>query len=83
MDEWREKAVFRQLALPVSVFDCIKDHQRAHEARHGSRLTISETVSAIVREHRQQAGQQQTVEREAQEPHGQEQRRRGALLGGR
>ena len=46
-----EKAVFRQLALPVSVFDHIKATQRALEARHGRHLTLNETVSQIIREH--------------------------------
>lgn len=46
-----EKAVFRNLALPVSVFDYIKDVQRSREARHGDRLSISQVVSQIIREH--------------------------------
>lgn len=54
-----EKAVYRQLALPVSVFDWIKTVQRDHTARHGEHLSINQTVSRIVREH-----QQHNVERE-------------------
>ena len=46
-----EKAVFRNLALPISVFDYIKDTQRSQEARHGDRLSISQVVSQIIREH--------------------------------
>lgn len=49
----KETAVYRQLALPVSVFDHIKDTQRAQEALTGARLTINETVSLIIREHKQ------------------------------
>jgi hypothetical protein len=47
-----EKAVFRNLALPVSVFDYIKDVQRRLEARHGNRLSITQVVSQIIREHK-------------------------------
>ncbi len=46
-----EKAVFRNLALPVSVFDYIKDTQRSREVTHGDRLSISQVVSQIIREH--------------------------------
>jgi len=53
------KLVYRQLALPVSTFDRIKDYQRTHEARTGQRLTIVQTIAAIVRE------QQLNEEREA------------------
>jgi hypothetical protein len=56
----REPVVFRQLAIPVSTFDRIKDYQRQCEASTGLRLTITQTISAIVRE------QQATEEREAQ-----------------
>lgn len=49
----KETAVYRQPALPVSVFDHIKDTQRAHEALTGAQLTINETVSLIIREHKQ------------------------------
>ena len=43
--------VYRQLAIPVSTFDRIKDYQRTHAARTGQRLTIVQTITAIVREH--------------------------------
>ena len=46
-----ERVVFRNLALPVSVFDRIKDVQRAIEAAQGPRLSITQVVSRIVREH--------------------------------
>ncbi|MCK0512348.1 hypothetical protein [Aromatoleum buckelii] len=46
-----EKAVFRQFALPVSVFDHLKQFQRAYEARHGVRLTNNEVLSIIVKQH--------------------------------
>jgi hypothetical protein len=44
--------VYRNLALPVSVFDHIKDTQRALEAAKGAKPSISQTVSHIVHEHR-------------------------------
>lgn len=56
-----QPVVYRQLAIPLSTFDRIKDYQRSHEARNGERLTIAQTVAAIVREH------QQNEEREAHE----------------
>jgi hypothetical protein len=49
----KEIAVYRQLALPVSVFDRIKDVQRACLSHRGEQLTLAETVSRIVREHQQ------------------------------
>jgi len=45
--------VYRQLALPVPVFDHIKDYQRAHMARTGEHLSINQTVAAIVLGHQQ------------------------------
>lgn len=45
--------VYRQLAIPVPVFDRIKDVQRAHEAQQGHRLTITQVVSRIVLEHQE------------------------------
>ena len=45
--------VYRNLALPVPVFDYIKDHQRAHKARTGEHLSINQTVAAIVLGHQQ------------------------------
>lgn len=45
--------VYRQLAIPVPVFDRIKDVQRAHEAQQGHRLTIAQVVSRIVLEHQE------------------------------
>ena len=52
MDE-REAVVYRQLAIPVSVFDRIKAVQRRHEARQGERLTIMGSVALIERGRRQ------------------------------
>lgn len=49
-----EKTVFRQFALPVSVFDHMKQFQRAYEARHGVRLTNNEVLSIIVKQHQEQ-----------------------------
>lgn len=53
--------VYRQLAIPVTAFDRIKDYQRKHMARHGAHLTLAQSLAAIVREH------QQNEEREARE----------------
>lgn len=60
-----EKAVFRQLAIPVSAFDHIKATQRAHAARCGEHLTLNQAVALIVREHQQH---QHNAEREGR-PH--------------
>lgn len=62
--------VYRQLAIPVPVFDRIKALQRRHEAQHGQRLSIAAVVSRIVLEH-QRAEEQQ---------HQQEDGSRAALL---
>ena len=45
--------VYRQLALPVPVFDYIKDYQRGHFGRTGEHLTIAQVVSAIVKGYQQ------------------------------
>jgi len=45
------KVVYRNLALPVHVFDYIKDFQRVYEGRTGERLSITQSVSAIVLGH--------------------------------
>ena len=57
-----QSPVFRQVALPVPVFDYIKDFQRAHMARLGQHLTINQTITAIVMGY-----QQLNEEREAHE----------------
>lgn len=49
----REKAVFRNLAIPVSAFDHIKDTQRAIQARTGQHVSLNDTVAHIVRQHKQ------------------------------
>lgn len=61
-----EKAVFRNLALPVSVFDRIKDVQRAVEATQGDRLSITQVVSRIVREHQSNAASERYSRSEVQ-----------------
>jgi hypothetical protein len=50
----REKAVFRNLAIPVSAFDHIKDTQRALQASTGQAVTLNQAVAHIVHQHRQQ-----------------------------
>ncbi len=46
-----QSPVYRQLALPVPVFDYIKNYQRAHAVRFGEHLSINQTVAAIVLSH--------------------------------
>lgn len=53
--------VYRHLALPVPVFDYLKNYQRSHKARHGEHLTIAQVVTAIVHDH------QRNEEREVHE----------------
>lgn len=53
MNQNHHPVVYRQLAIPVSTFDRIKDYQRTHAERTGQRLTIIQTITAIVREHQQ------------------------------
>jgi hypothetical protein len=48
-----QSPVYRQLALPVPVFDRIKQLQRRHIVRTGQTLTINQLVTAIVLEHQQ------------------------------
>lgn len=43
--------VYRQLAIPVTTFDRIKDYQRAHMVRSGKPMTLVQALAAIVREH--------------------------------
>lgn len=59
--------VYRQLAIPVAIFDYIKNYQRTHMARHGEHLTINQTVAAIVREH-QQNEEREVRERTSKQP---------------
>lgn len=47
----RETVVYRHLAIPVRVFDHIKDVQRTAEDRLGARLSLMETIALIVLEH--------------------------------
>lgn len=49
----QDQVVYRQIALPVSAFDHLKDYQRDTERRTGSRLTNSEALAAILKEHQQ------------------------------
>ncbi len=49
----REKAVFRNLAIPVSAFDHIKDTQRAIQASTGLAIGLNDTVAHIIRQHKQ------------------------------
>lgn len=49
----REKAVFRNVFIPVSAFDHIKDTQRAIQASTGQAMTFNDTVAHIIRQHKQ------------------------------
>lgn len=49
-----EKTVFRQFALPVSVFDHMKQFQRDYEQRHKVRLTNNEVLTIILKQHQEQ-----------------------------
>lgn len=46
-----EKAVFRQFALPVSVFDHLKQFQRDYEQRYRVRLTNNQVLAIILKQH--------------------------------
>lgn len=48
-----EPVVFRQLAIPLSVFDRIKQFQRRRDAATGTRMTLNQTLSTIVQEHKE------------------------------
>lgn len=50
----KETVVYRHLALPVPVFDHIKDVQRRETARTGVHWTLNQTVARIVRDHKEQ-----------------------------
>lgn len=65
-----QSPVYRQLALPVPVFDYIKDYQRAHMARLGEHLTITQTVTAIVMSHQQLNEEREAHERASTRPSG-------------
>jgi hypothetical protein len=47
-----EQVVYRQLAIPVTAFDHLKDTQRTHEATTGLRLSLAQTVALVTREHK-------------------------------
>lgn len=61
----REKAIFRNLAIPVSAFDHIKDTQRAIQASTGLAIGLNATVAHIVRQHKQQQAADRTDRRNA------------------
>lgn len=48
-----EKTVFRNIALPVSAFDYLKDFQREYERRHGARLNNNQALTIILKQHQQ------------------------------
>jgi hypothetical protein len=47
----QEQVVYRHVALPVSAFDHLKQYQRDTQGRSGKRLTNSEALAAILKEH--------------------------------
>jgi hypothetical protein len=58
------KRVIRVCALPVPVFDLLKDFQREQEALTGQPLTTSETVSLIITEHAELASRAKLTSKE-------------------
>lgn len=48
-----EKTVFRNIAIPVSAFDHLKDFQRRYEQRHGAKLNNNQALAIILKQHQQ------------------------------
>lgn len=48
-----EKVIYRQLALPVSAFDYLKQFMRDNVAQGRPALTNAEALATILREHQQ------------------------------
>lgn len=59
--------VFRRLAFPVPVFDRLKLLQRRWEATTGERLTLNQTITALVREH-QLSEEREAHDRNSKQP---------------
>lgn len=52
--QWEtEKTVFRNIAIPVSAFDHLKDFQRRYERQHGARLNNNQALTIILKQHQQ------------------------------
>lgn len=47
------KCVFRNFSLPIATFDHIKQFQREYERQHNVRLTNSQTLAIMLREHQE------------------------------
>lgn len=47
------KRVFRNFSLPVDTFDHLKTFQRDYERRKGIRLSNSQILAIIIRQHRE------------------------------
>ena len=52
MNGTAEKMVYRQVAIPVSAFDWLKNRQRTHEAQAGYLISNSEALAMIISEHK-------------------------------
>lgn len=59
--------VFRQVAFPVPVFDHIKHTQRSLQSITGQQLTINQTVTAIVLEHKRVTEEREVRNHEAKQ----------------
>ena len=45
--------IFRNFALPLPTFECMKNFQREYEARFGSKLSNTQVLTLILSQHRQ------------------------------
>lgn len=50
-----EPLIFRQVALPLSTFDYLKDFQRGHLQRTGVHLSNNQCLTLILAEHKEAA----------------------------
>lgn len=46
------KCVFRNFSLPIAAFDHLKQFQRNYEQRNNVKLTNSQTLAIILRQHK-------------------------------
>ena len=64
-----QKAIFRQIAFPLSAFDYLKQFQREQEAKHGARLTNNQALARILSEHQQTAERGEQTHDQANQHH--------------
>lgn len=46
------KYIFRNFSLPIATFDHLKEFQRDYEQRNNVKLTNSQTLAIILRQHK-------------------------------